>query len=63
MKSHRLTQTKLCFCPAAVQFGRQFFILAVYFDPFSVEVHSVAEILLFIFVITLVVVKKSKHDV
>ena len=51
-----LTQTKICFCPVAVQLGFQFLILAVNFNSFRVEVDGVVEIILSVTVITLIFV-------
>ena len=50
------TQIKMCCCSVTVQFGVKFFILAVHFDSFSVEVNGAVEILLVVFVVTLILV-------
>ena len=51
-----LTQIKMCCRPVAVQFGVKIFILAVHFNSFSVEVNGAAEILLVVFIVTVVLV-------
>ena len=45
--SKLLTQIKVCYRPVTVQFGLQFFILAVHLNSFRVEVNSIAEISFF----------------
>ena len=40
--------------PVAVQFGLQFVILAVHFDPFRVEVNGVTVIFLSVFIISFI---------
>ena len=54
-----LTQIKMCCRSVAVQFGLKIFILAVHFDSFSVEVNGVVEILLVVFIVTLIFVNLS----
>ena len=54
--SKLLTQIKMCCRPVTVQFGLQFFILAVHFNSFGVEVNSVAEISFYVFFIAFVIV-------
>ena len=46
----------MCCRSVAVQFGVKIFILAVHFDSFSVEVNGVVEILLAVFIVTLILV-------
>ena len=46
----------MCCCPVAVQFGVQFFILAVHFNSFCVEVNGAAEIPFVVLIVTLIVV-------
>ena len=46
----------MCCRSVAVQFGVKIFILAVNFDSFSVEVNGVVEILLAVFIVTLILV-------
>ena len=41
-----LTQVKVSRSPVAVKFGVQFFVFAIHFNSFRVEVNSVAEIFL-----------------
>ena len=49
----------MCCRPIAVQFGVKIFILAVHFNSFSVEVNGVVEILLVVFIVTLIFVNLS----
>ena len=46
----------MCCRSVAVQFGVKIFIFAVHFDSFSVEVNGVVEILLAVFIVTLILV-------
>ena len=46
----------MCCGSVAVQFGVKIFILAVHFDSFSVEANGAVEILLVVFVVTLILV-------
>ena len=46
----------MCCGSVAVQFGVKIFILAVHFDSFSVEANSTVEIVLVVFVVTLILV-------
>ena len=52
--SKNLTLIKMCCCSVAVQFGIQFFILAVHFDSFGVKQYGIAEIFLSKFIIALI---------
>ena len=49
----------MCCRPIAVQFGVKIFILAVHFNSFCVEVNGVVEILLVVFIVTLIFVNLS----
>ena len=51
-----LTQLKTCRCPVAVQFGIKLFVLAIHFNSFSIEVNGPVEILLVVFIVTLILV-------
>ena len=41
--SHRLTKFKMCNRPVVVQFGFQFFVIAVHFNSFGVKMNSTNE--------------------
>ena len=44
MHINHLTKFKMCNSPVVVQFGLQFFLIAVHFNSFSVKMNSIAEI-------------------
>ena len=41
---YHLTKFKICNSPVVVQFGLQFFLIAVHFNSFCVKVNSIDEI-------------------
>ena len=49
-----LTHEKVSRRPVSIKIGFQFVILAVYFNPFSIEVNGVAEIFLSEFVVAVI---------
>ena len=51
-----LTQIKMCCRSVTVQFGIKFFIFAVYFNSFCIEVNGAVEIFLVVFIVTLILV-------
>ena len=54
-----LTQIKMCCRSVAVQFGVKILILTVHFNSFSVVINGVVEILLVVFIVTLIFVNLS----
>ena len=54
-----LTQIKMCYRSVAVQFGVKILILTVDFNSFSVVINGVVEILLVVFIVTLIFVNLS----
>ena len=54
-----LTQIKMCCRSVAVQFGVKILILTVDFNSFSVVINGVVEILLVVFIVTLIFVNLS----
>ena len=52
-----LTRIKVSRCPAGIQFGIQFVILAVHFNSFCVEVYGIAEISPCAVIVTFILVR------
>ena len=57
--SHHLTKFKLCNSPVVVQFGLQFFVIAVHFNSFGVKMNSIDEISFLEGLITLIPINIS----
>ena len=59
LSSHHLTKFKKCNNPVVVQFGLQFFLIAVQFNSFSVKINSIDEISFLEGLITLIPINIS----
>ena len=57
--SHHLTKFKMCNSPVVVQFGLQFFLIAVHFNSFGVKMNSIDEISFLEGLITLIPINIS----
>ena len=53
----------MCNCPVVVQFGLQFFLIAVHFNSFSVKMNSIDEISFLEGLITLIPINISKENI
>ena len=56
---YHLTKFKICNSPVVVQFGLQFFLIAVHFNSFGVKMNSIDEISFLEGLITLIPVNIS----
>ena len=57
--SHHLTKFRMCNSPVVVQFGLQFFLIAVHFNSFAVKMNSTDEISFLEGLITLIPINIS----